>query len=143
MNLNYQLGLYVAGYIVSNHLPTLSTDSLKTRNIINVSPEETAIWEEMDAKWYDLAMNDSDIESATKMFNENRKWYKQLEEKYLKDTLRVPVPRVIPSNMRQFSKGIKEGLWDSHLSHYWIEKDFFEQTDEYAWCSYIILTKSK
>ena len=40
--------MYVGEYIVALHLPTLNTDMLKTRTIIEVTPEETAEWEAMD-----------------------------------------------------------------------------------------------
>lgn len=147
MKLNYQLGLYVGEYIVALRLPTLSTDMLKTRTIIDVSPEETAEWEVLDAQYGPIYISDKDPdkeakeEARTRIFYENRKWYHKLEEKYLPETIKVQVPRVVPTNMKEFAKGIKDTLWDSDLSHYRINEGYFEQTPKYAWCSYIILTR--
>ena len=143
ISLNYQLGMYVGEYIVALHLPTLSTDMLLTRNIIEVSPEETAEWEAMDKllEPYMWGEKKNDEEGYHKLFYENRKWYHKLEEKYLPETIKVMVPRVVPTNMVQFAQGIKDTLWDCDRSHYRIEEGFFEQTNKYAWCSYIILTR--
>lgn len=145
--LNYQLGLYVGEYIIACHLPTLSTDMLLTRTIIQVSPEETAEWEKLDSKYGPLYISSKDPdrvakeEARTKIFYENRKWYHKLEEKYLPETIKVPVPRVVPTNMKQFTQGIKNALWNCDRSHYRIDEGFFEQTIDLAWCSYIILTR--
>jgi hypothetical protein len=146
LSLNYQLGVYVGEYIVALHLPTLSTDMLLTRTIIEVSPEETAEWEilEKPQQIY-ISSKDPDREAKeearTKRFYENRKWYHKLEEKYLPETIKVRVPRVVPTNMKQFTKGIEDVLWDCDRSHYKIKEGFFEQTINLAWCSYIILTR--
>ncbi len=141
--LNYQLGLYVGEYIIACHLPTLSTDMLLTRTIIEVSPEETAEWEKLEKLYepYRWGEKRKDEEGYLKLFYENRKWYHVLEEKYLPETIKVPVPRVVPTNMKQFTKGIEDALWDCDKSHYRIDEGYFEQTNEYAWCSYIILTR--
>jgi len=146
LSLNYQLGMYVGEYIVALHLPTLSTDMLLTRTIIDVSSEETAEWEELEKpQQIYISSKDPDREAKeearTKRFYENRKWYHKLEEKYLPETLKIMVPRVVPTNMEQFTQGIKDTLWNCDRSHYWIEDGFFEQTNKYAWCSYVILTR--
>jgi len=143
VSLNYQLGLYVGEYIIALHLPTLSTDMLLTRTIIEVSPEETAEWQSMDKQLepYMWGSKRHDKEGYRKLFYENRKWYHKLEEKYLPETLKIMVPKVYPTNMKQFAKGIEIALWDCDRSHYKIQDGFFEQTDKHAWCSYIILTR--
>jgi hypothetical protein len=146
MGLNYQLGQYVGEYIIALHLPTLSTDMIKTRVIIEVSPEETAEWEilEKPQQIY-ISSKDPDREAKeearTKRFYENRKWYHKLEEKYLKETIEVLVPRVVPTNMKQFTQGIEDALWDCDRSHYKILEGYFQQTESFAWCSRIILTR--
>ena len=142
--LNYQLGMMVGEYIVALHLPTLSTDMLKSRTIIQVSEEETAEWETLEKKeepFYFISRSEEQEEEYLKVFYENRKWYHKLEEKYLPETIKVPVPRVAPTNMEQFAKGIEDVLWDCDRSHYKIKEGFFEQTEDIAWCSYIILTR--
>lgn len=141
--LNYQLGMYVGEYIVACHLPTLSTDMLLTTTIIDVSPEDTAEWEQLQKQLepYMWGSKRKDEEGYKKLFYENRKWYHVLEEKYLPETIKVPVPRVVPTNMEQFTQGIIDTLWNCDRSHYRIVEGYFEQTNDYAWCSYIILTR--
>jgi len=142
--LNYQLGMMVGEYIIALHLPTLSTDMLKSRTIIQVSEEETAEWEslhKMEEPFYFINRSDEQEEEYLKVFYDNRKWYHKLEEKYLPETIKVPVPRVEPTNIKRFGEGIEAALWDCDMSHYKIQEGFFEQTDGWAWCSYIILTR--
>lgn len=147
MTLNYQLGLYIGEYIITHHLPTLSTDMLKSRTIIQVSEEETAEWEKLNSKYGPLYISDKDPdkeakeESRTRIFYDNRKWYHKLEEKYLPETIKVTVPRFIPTKIEEIKKGIELALWDCDMSHYKVVDGFFEQTESYAWCSYIILTR--
>lgn len=136
-SLNYQLGMYVGNYIVLTGLPTLSTDGLKSNTVIEVSAEETAEWAELEKKCFEKMQT----EEFSKHFYENRKWYHKLEEKYLPETVELMVPRVVPTNMEQFTEGIKAVLWDCDLSHYKIEEGFFVKTDKHAWCSIIILTR--
>jgi hypothetical protein len=143
-DLNYYLGISVGEHIVHNFLPTLSTDSLKTFNLIEVSDEETQIWNEMYDKWYSLAMikyDDDNDEESTKVFYENLKWYLKLEEKYLPETINIRITKVKPTNIVEFQRGIEEALWDCDLSHYSVVDGFFEEGHEYAWCSTITLTR--
>ena len=72
-DLNYQLGMMVGEYIVITKLPTLSTDSLKTRTIIEVSPEETEIWNKMK-KELEPFMVGKDEEAYHKLFYEGGIW---------------------------------------------------------------------
>ena len=134
----------VGEYIIALHLPTLSTDMLTSRTIIQVSEEETAEWESLaknEEPFYFKTRTEEEEESYLMVFYENRKWYHKLEEKYLPETIKVPVPRIIPTNIEEFGKGIEDALWNCDMSHYRIVDGFFEQTSSYAWCSYIILTR--
>lgn len=145
MDLNYQLGLYVGEYIIAVHLPTLSTDMIKTRTIINVSAEETEKWEELEKSlevyYFSNKKMEEEREEYLRKFYTNRKWYHKLEEKYLPETIKLSIPKVSPTDMGEFTKGIVNALWDCDKSHYIIKDGFFEQTDEYAWCSNVTLTR--
>lgn len=144
-NLNYYLGLSVGENIVNKFLPTLSTDMLKTDRIIEVSEEETKIWEEMSSEYnkkYLWATDKEVKEEGTKQFYENLKWYKTLEEKYLPKTLTVRITKVKPTNIIEFQKGVEEALWDCDLSHYSVVDGFFEEGHDYGWCSIITLTRN-
>ena len=52
LTLEYQLGYYVGLEIVHRYLPTLSTDMLQTRNVIEVSEEDSLENERLDTEWY-------------------------------------------------------------------------------------------
>lgn len=143
-NLNYYLGISVGENIVNNHLPTLSTDMLKSNRIIGVSEEETNIWNEMNDKWFSIAMTDrmnKPSEESNKIFYENRKWYIKLEEKYLPETIEVRITKVKPTNIKEFQRGIEVALWDCDFSHYSVIDGFFDEGHEMGWCSTITLTR--
>jgi hypothetical protein len=136
--LNYQLGLYVGEHIVMKYLPNLSTDSIKGNIVIDVTPEEAAKHERLNHEWYSHYMaDDSKIR-----FKALRDYADSLAMKYLKPELKVMVPKVYPINMDNFRKGIHQSIWDCDRSHYLLDDDFFEQTMDGAWCSYIKLKLS-
>ena len=138
-DLNYQLGLYVGHYIVMKHLPTLSTDALKSNVIIDVTPEEAAEYEKLEQEWVPF---DANAKNSNYRFKLYRDYADSLAIKYLAPELKVMVPKVYPKNMETFKKGIYDSIWDCDLSHYMLEDDFFEQTMGGAWCSYINLKLS-
>ncbi len=145
--LNFSLGISVGDNIVNNFLPTLSTDMLHSKSIIEVSPEESEIWKKMHDEWFELAMKDrqdkksGDDKESTRVFYENRKWYVKIEEKYLPETIEVRITKIKPTNIKEFQRGIEEALWDCDFSHYKVVDGFFEEGHEYAWCSTITLTR--
>ena len=143
-DLNYYLGLSVGENIVNNFLPTLNTDMLKTDRIIQVSEEETKIWEEMKAEYQKKYMwaRDKDVkEEGTRQFYKNREWYHILEEKYLPETIEIRITKVKPTNIKEFKRGVEVALWDCDLSHYKVKDGFFYEGHEYGWCSIVTLTR--
>jgi hypothetical protein len=136
--LNYQLGLYVGEHIVMKYLPSLSTDSLKGNIVIDVTPEEAAEHERLHQEWYSHYMA-YDYKQRFKLL---RDYADSLAVKYLKPELKVMVPKVYPRNMDNFRKGVYQSIWDCDRSHYLLDDDFFEQTMDGAWCSYIKLKLS-
>jgi hypothetical protein len=139
-DLNYQLGMYVGEYITFKYLPTLSTDSLKTHTEIQASPEDTERHEQVvDAlnktRKYNGGTGDGNIEfAAFKALNN------ELARKYLKEKIHCRVPKIYPTNLDIFKEGLKDQLWDTDLSHYWPEDDFYEVGHELGWADHIILT---
>jgi hypothetical protein len=133
--LNYQLGLYVGEHIVMKYLPTLSIDGLKSNVVIDVTPEEAAEHERLNQEWFSHYMAD-DCQQRFKLL---RDYADSLVIKYLKPELKVMVPKVYPLNMEKFKKGVEQSIWDCDMSHYVLAEDFFEQTIDGAWCSYIKL----
>lgn len=142
-DLNYDLGISVGGIIVNRYLPTLSTDMYNTDTIIQISEEETKIWEEKEKKYnsFPYKKTPEQEEAQTRLFYENRKWYHILEEKYLPETIDVRITKIHPTNIKTFGEGIEEALWDCDFSHYKISEGFFEEGHKYAWCSTITLTR--
>lgn len=138
-SLDWQLGMMTAEYVIATELPTLSTDMLKTRNVIEVSSDLAAEWKQMEDAYNSLGYGN---EGAEELFYANLKWYKRnIEDRYLEDELKILVPKISPENLEEFASGFETALWNCDLSHY--SYSGFEQTDEIAWCSYIILKRSK
>lgn len=138
--LNYQLGEYVGEVIYLKYLPTLSTDLLKTPTIVQVSEEDTQKHKEVsDAlnKTYKWNGGDGDGE---KEFATYKSLNNELARKYLPNKLHCLVPRVTPTCMESFRKGLNDYLWDTDLSHYLPDDNFYIPGSEKRWCSTIILT---
>jgi len=144
-NLNYQLGIYVGEHIVSQYLPTLSTDGLKSRNVIELSVEDTTKCNILnkaltDSYRWNGGTGDRDgtgpILHKTWLAHQNK-----MADKYLPQILECLVPKVHPTKMSEFKLGIIESLWDCDLCWYSINADDIEfvQTDKYAWCTKIYL----
>ena len=150
-SLEYQIGLYIGEYIHSNLLPTLSTDMLKTRVIIEVSEEETKKHDELSEKhqeeWYKNNMESGCCkESWDEYFNYN----KELQKKYIPEKLECLVPKFDVDNVEELKRGIRKCLWDTDLSHYKCETnedievvdvDTTDRTYGWVWCRKIILTR--
>lgn len=139
-DLNYQLGMYVGEYITRRYLPTLSTDMLKTYTIVEVSEEDTErhrIANEALIKTYKWAGGDDNSKEAFEVY---KALNNELAEKYLSPKLECLVPKIYPTDVDTFKEGLKDELWDTDLSHYWPEDDFYRQGHEMGWADYIVLT---
>jgi len=136
-DLNYQLGMYVGEHITLKYLPTLSTDSVKSYVEIEVSEEDTERHEQVHN-----ALKDAwdKRESSEEAFNIYKALNNELARKYLSEKLECMVPKIYPTNMDKFKEGLKDQLWNTDLSHYWPEDDFYRQGHELGWADYIVLT---
>lgn len=116
LSLEFQLGYHIGECIICRYLPTLNTDVLKTRNVIDVTPEEFNKHKKLDEKWISKTFEketDSDIEW------ENLKNYQQeLVNKYIPEKLECYVEYFHVNDIDQLKQGIANSLWDSDLSHY-------------------------
>jgi hypothetical protein len=136
-DLNYQLGMYVGEYVTKKYLPTLSTDALKTHTEIQVSEEDAERHEQV----YDALKDAWDIKGSSKeAFNIYKALNDELATKYLSEKLECMVPKVYPTDMEKFKEGLYDQLWNTDLSHYFPEDDFYRQGHELGWADYIILT---
>lgn len=120
-SLSWQIGILIGEKIVEEKLITLSTDMLKSRNVIEVSKELTDKWKEMGDACFKLSCARKEDE-YTKMFYENLAWYKKnIEQVYLPKEI-VCYYNFIYTNEEDFIEGVNLALWDCDLSHYKFDK---------------------
>lgn len=139
----YQLGHYVGLEIVHNYLPTLSTDMLQTRNVIEVSEEDTMENERLDTEWYATTQYggewDGKDESGDKeKWNLYHQHNKMLERKYLPNPLYCHMGVLNIRDMDDFKKGLRFALWDCDMCSYNIELENIKIYDEEHLMSTII-----
>lgn len=139
-NLNYQLGVYVGEYITTKYLPTLSTDMLKTYTEIQVSQQDAERHKEVDEALSKTRKYNGGDGNSEQAFAAYKALNNELARKYLSQKLECLVPKVYPTDMNLFKEGLQDQLWDTDLSHYWPEDDFYKQGYKYGWADYIILT---
>lgn len=116
--LSYSYGLEI-GDDIAEHLPTLSCDSLKSRNVIQVTYGEAQELYRLDAVWYD---NHSKINEGENDPN----WillqaeHRKLEAKYIPQTHTWFRMGGLPEglNIDQFKQGIVNSMWNCDYSHY-------------------------
>lgn len=148
VNLNYELGKMVGEFIVLRYLPTLATDSHKSRTVLPVPLEIEREWNKRHDAWLKVAWDysiDKNIREpeSSKIFYENLEWYKEnIEKVYLPEVLECRVPRFSHTNESDLVKGIKDAIWDCDMSHY--DTDGIEiKNGEGWWCTKIKLKYSK
>lgn len=114
---DYQIGRLI-GQTVVPKLPTLSTDMLKTFNVIDVPENLEDLWKIKNDKWHSLCRKDE--EKATKIFNENLKWYKSnLEYVFLPREIKFIIYDFYEEGFSEdMRKGFDDAIWDCDLSHY-------------------------
>jgi hypothetical protein len=137
-DLNYQLGMYVGEYVTKKYLPTLSTDMLQTYTRIKVSEEDAERHRIVDEALSNSNYNNK--EDRQEKFNVYKALNNELARKYLSEKLECMVPKIYPTNMDKFKEGLEDQLWNTDLSHYWPEDDFYRQGHELGWADYIVLT---
>ena len=139
-DLNYQLGQYVGEHITFKYLPVLSTDMLKTYTEIQVSEEDAerhrTVNEALNkkSKYYG---GDGDTKAEFEVY---KALNNELTRKYLSEKLDCLVPKIYPTDMDIFKEGLMDQLWNTDLSHYWPEDDFYREGHKEGWADHIILT---
>lgn len=111
VSVDYMLGVYVGQYIVTNYLPTLSTEYLHSNNVIQVSEEDTAKHSDVHTKW----VNEIENRENWKAY---REYCKELERKYLPPTLECMLGLTKYNDEAQFKAGIWEALWNCDMCSY-------------------------
>lgn len=127
--LESQLGYFVGEYIVYRYLPTLSTDMMHSRKVIEVSEEDTKENKRLSDEWY---------ESTHKGENSsNEKWItylnhnKMLEKKYLPEKLICHVRPLNVENMDEFKDGLISSLWNCDMCAYSLKPENINIYDEH------------
>jgi hypothetical protein len=124
----FQFGYYVGLYIVSRYLPTLSTDVMRSRNVIQVSEEDSLENERLHTEWYVTTKYGGGWNGVDENGN-NEKWdlyhqhNKMLEKKYLPNPLKCHMGILNIQDLGDFKKGLRFALWDCDMCSYNIEPE--------------------
>ncbi len=143
--LNYQLGTYVGEFILSNILPTLETDMIKTNRVIEVDEDDKQKLVILENLYEDTREHHYDGGSS-ELFRDIVKFRYELLHKYLPKKLECVVPAVYPTNIVEFKQAIVDTLWGSDLCSYKCTvPDDIELLDTYngSWSTIINLTLSE
>ena len=127
-SMEYQLGYFVGEFIFHTTLPTLSCDDIRTRNIIQVSEEETNELNRLTDIWFNklhsLKGTDQEKKEATKEEWENYRTYsKMLYDKYYPSTIQTFISPLNVNDMDKFKDGLINCLWNCDCCSYSLKKD--------------------
>jgi hypothetical protein len=141
-NESYQLGELVGELIEFKYLPTLETDMIKTNNVIKVSSDELIEHHRLDGILDSTYSFNGGSGNSTDAHETWLNYINTLAEKHLPNKLECRITKINPTDMVSFKEGLYNYLWNTDLSWYMPEDDFFKPNEKYAWCSTIILTRT-
>lgn len=127
VSMDWQLGFYIGEHIVHNYLPTLSTDMIHSRNLIQVSEEDSVENKRLSDEWFTTTKyqpNWSGEEDGSKdkwdlYFRHN----KMLEKKYLPPVLECMIGLIRIDNMEKFKDGLIDSLWNCDMCSYNLDEE--------------------
>ena len=147
----YTLGIYLAKYLISREIPSLSCNQC-TRKVVEVTPEEAKETERLSDAWYSKRTSEErritkGLEGAErykkereahklseKEWNEDMKYRYMLKEKYLPHTLKCNVPFIDFSDeetSKEIKKGLINTLWDWDFCEWSLkEEDIIFENEE-------------
>lgn len=135
LTLDYQLGVYVGFEIINRFLPTLSTDMIQSRVVIDVSNEDTDENDRLDTEWYETTRYGGKWDGVTEN-GDKTKWdlyhnhNKMLEKKYLPHKMICHLGVLNIQNMDEFKSGLRTSLWDCDMCSYNIEPENIKIYDD-------------
>jgi hypothetical protein len=135
LSTEYQLGYYVGLEIVHRYLPTLSTDMIQSRNVIEVSQIDSEENKRLEEEWFSTTKYGGEGDGKSENGNKE-KWdelydhNKMLELKYLPHTLTCYMDVLNINDMKQFKEGIRTSLWDCDMCSYNIDIDNIKIYDD-------------
>lgn len=118
-----QLGFYVGEYIVTNYLPTLSTNRIRTRTCIMVSDNDSIENKRLSDEWYETTRYGKNWVKKDE-HGDKEKWelylnhQKMLEKKYLPHKLSCLISPLNIENVDEFKKGLIRSLWNCDCCSY-------------------------
>jgi hypothetical protein len=124
--IDYQLGWYVGEYIFMRMLPTLSTDLLKSRKVIQVTIAEADEYHRLEELWRQSYKDNHITDEPNEHWINATKFRHELAKKYLPNPLECFIPIIEcldTTDIQAFKAGIRDVLWDTDLCWYNIEKD--------------------
>ena len=139
-DLNYQLGMYVGEHITFKYLPTLSTDMMHTNTRVQVSEEDAERHRIVEEALNNTRKYNGGDGNSTEAFEIYKALNNELAKKYLPEKLTCLIPKIYPTNIDTFKEGLSDQLWDTDLSHYFPEDDFYRVGHEEGWADHITLT---
>jgi hypothetical protein len=143
INESYQLGQLTGEIIELKYLPTLETDMIKTSTVIKVSSEDLIENKRLDDILHSSYTFNGGSGDSTDTHKDWLDHVNILADKYLPKEIECRVTKIEPSDLDSFKKGLYDYLWNTDLSWYMPEEYFFVPNEKYAWCSVIILTRTK
>ena len=145
---DYYIGILVGEYIVTNDLPTLSTDMMKTRRVIEVNEDDTKEHDRLEKLWHDrcIELRGDPNRSENEFWNPYLEYNFRLAEKYYPHEISCRVPKFglhLIDDIADLKRGIRDSLWDCDVCSYKIEKDEDIEIEKFdwpgAWCEIIKL----
>lgn len=116
-----QIGVLIGQTIVPK-LPTLSTDMLKTHNVINVPEKLEQLWKKKKEYCFSFTQFGSSPDKAKykEVFYKNLSWYKaNIENIFLPKEIEFIIYDFYEEDFsKDMRKGFDDAIWDCDLSHY-------------------------
>jgi hypothetical protein len=143
LTLTYQLGYYVGAEIYNRYLPTLSSDPLHSRIVIEISEEDLKENKRLNEEWYASTEygSDTDTEKTKERWDLYHAHNKMLDEKYLPNPLVCHLNVLNIENVKEFKSGLNDYLWDCDLCSYSLNYEDIEIYDDEEVYSTIIKFK--
>lgn len=116
----YWLGVFVGEEIVRKTLPTLDIDLISTNNVIKVLDLDRSLYEEI---YNELQNSVIDNEYNKDVWEKYMNFRRNIEKKYLLNTIIHQTKPMFIENMADFKLGIANALWNSDVCHYSCDVD--------------------
>ena len=127
----------------------MNVDMLKSKHVINVSDDELEEAERLNKSAMDsIGFRKEEISNqnvpASLIDSEFLKWLRyvnSLAEVYLPEKLTCRFERIEVKNIKKFKEGLTDYLWNTDLSWYLPDDDFWNPTSDWCLFSEVILTR--